>query len=96
MTPRDGKENQEINDIPMIEKRTQNDDPKEPNEVETRVCVETESTDEDHLIIDELKALMIRNETEEYLTFQESRSNEIERCNYESECSDKDVLKQMI
>ena len=33
------------------------------------MCVETEITDEERLIINELKALMINNETEEYLTF---------------------------
>ena len=33
------------------------------------VCVETNITDEERLIIDELKCLMIRNETEEYLLF---------------------------
>ena len=54
----------------MIEERIQNeDDPMEPNETEICVCVETEITDEEHLITDELIALMIRNETEEYLTF---------------------------
>ena len=34
-----------------------------------RVCVETKITDEERLITDELKALKIRNETEEYLPF---------------------------
>ena len=54
----------------MIEERIQNEnDPMEPNETEICVCVETEITDEEHLITDELIALMIRNETEEYLTF---------------------------
>ena len=54
----------------MIEERIQNEnDPVEPNETEICVCVETEITDEEHLITDELIALMIRNETEEYLTF---------------------------
>ena len=54
----------------MIEERIQNEnDPMEPNETEICVCVETEIKDEEHLIIDELIALMIRNETEEYLTF---------------------------
>ena len=32
-------------------------------------CVETEITDEERLMIDELKALIINNETEEYLPF---------------------------
>ena len=41
----------------------------EPSETEIRVRVETKITDEKRLIIDELKALMIRNETEEYLPF---------------------------
>ena len=54
----------------MIEERIQNEnDPVEPNETEICVCVETEITDEEHLITDKLIALMIRNETEEYLTF---------------------------
>ena len=54
----------------MIEERIQNEnEPVEPNETEICVCVETEITDEEHLITDELIALMIRNETEEYLTF---------------------------
>ena len=41
----------------------------EPNETEIRVRVETEITDEEHLIIDELKSLITRNETDEYLPF---------------------------
>ena len=41
----------------------------EPNETEIRVCVETEVTDKERLITDELKAWMIRNETDEYLPF---------------------------
>ena len=62
LTPRDGEENQEINDIPVTEERIQNDNsPMEPNE--TDICV----PDEENLITDELKTLMIRNETEEYL-----------------------------
>ena len=68
-TPRDGEENQEINDIPVIEERIRNENgPMEPIETEIRVRVETETTDEERLIIDELKALMIRNEAEEYLS----------------------------
>ena len=65
------KKNQEINDIPVIEEeRIQNESgPIEPSEIEIRVCAETKITDEEHLIIDELKALMIRNETEEYLPY---------------------------
>ena len=70
MTHRDGKENHEINDIPVIEERIRNEyGPMKPNETEIRARVETEITDEERLIIDELKALMIRNETEEYLPF---------------------------
>ena len=38
-------------------------------EREISVRVETKITDEERLIIDELKASMIRNETEEYLRF---------------------------
>ena len=41
----------------------------QPSETEIRVRVETKIADEEHLIIDELKALMIRNEAEEYLPF---------------------------
>ena len=54
----------------MIEERIQNESrPMEPSETEIRVRVETKIRDEKRLIIDELKALMIRNETEEYLPF---------------------------
>ena len=36
LTPRDGEENQEINDIPVIEERIQNRcDPMEPSEIDT-------------------------------------------------------------
>ena len=70
LTPRDSEENQEINDIPVIEERIRNENNRmERDETEIRVCVETEITDEERLIINELKALMINNETEEYLTF---------------------------
>ena len=41
----------------------------EPHETEIRLRVETEITDEECLITDELKVFMIRNETEEYLPF---------------------------
>ena len=34
-----------------------------------QICVETKIMDDERLIIDELKTLMIKNETEEYLTF---------------------------
>ena len=54
----------------MIEERIQNESrPMEPSETEIRVRVETKIRDEKRLIIDELKVLMIRNETEEYLPF---------------------------
>ena len=67
---RDGEENQEINDIPVIEERIQNESRlMEPSVTEICVRVETKITDEERLIIDELKSLMIRNETEEYLPF---------------------------
>ena len=70
MTPRDGAENQEINDTLMIGERIQKkNDPMEPNETDIRVRVETEITNEKPLIIDVLKALMIKNETEDYLLF---------------------------
>ena len=70
LTTRNCEENQEINDIPVIEERIQNKNGRmEPNETEIRICVETEITDDERLIINELKALMINNETEEYLTF---------------------------
>ena len=65
LTRRDGEENQEINDIPVIEERIPNESrPMEPSETEIGVRVETKITDEERLIMDELKAL-IRNETEE-------------------------------
>ena len=41
----------------------------EPSEIEIRIRVETNITDKERLIIDELKPLMIRNKTEEYLPF---------------------------
>ena len=65
LTRRDGEENQEINDIPVIEERIPNESgPMEPSETEIGVRVETKITDEERLIMDELKAL-IRNKTEE-------------------------------
>ena len=70
MTTRDGEENQKINDIPVIEERIQNESGRmEPSKTEIHVRVETKITNEEHLIIDELKDLIIRNETEEYLPF---------------------------
>ena len=70
MTPRDGAENQKVSDTPMIGERIQNkNDPMEPNKTDIRVRVETEITNEKPLIIDVLKALMIKNETEEYIPF---------------------------
>ena len=39
------------------------------NDTEICVHVATEITDEENLIIDELKALITKNETEEYLLF---------------------------
>ena len=70
LTPRDGEENQKINDIPVMEERIQNESGQmEPSETEIHVRVETKITHEEHLIIDELKALIIRNESEEYLSF---------------------------
>ena len=68
MTPIYGEENQEINDIPVIEERIQmKSSPLEPSETEIRVHVEIKITDEERLIIEELKDLMIRNEREEIL-----------------------------
>ena len=65
MTPRDGEENQEINDIPVTEERIRNENgPMEPTESEISVHLETEITDEERIIVDVLKALMIRNERE--------------------------------
>ena len=70
LTPSDDEEIQEINDITVIEERIQNEShPMEPSETEICVSVETKITDEERLIIDELKALVIRNKTEEYLPF---------------------------
>ena len=62
----------------MIEEKVQNESrPMEPSETEIRVRVETKITDEERLIIDELKALMTRNVS----IFQGSRSKEAESCN---------------
>ena len=73
MAPRHGEETQEINDIPVIEERIRNENgPVEPNETEIRVHVETEITDEEHLIIDELNAFMTRNERQECLPFKKA------------------------
>ena len=70
LTPIDGEENQEINNIHVIAERIQNESGSmEPSETEICVRVETKITDEERLIIDELKALIISNETEEYLPF---------------------------
>ena len=78
LTRRDGEKKKEINDIPVIEERVQNESrPMEPSETEIRVRVETKITDEERLIIDELKALMTRNVS----IFQGSRSKEAESCN---------------
>ena len=75
---RDGEENQEINDIPVIEERIQNESRlMEPSVTEICVRVETKITDEERLIIDELEALMIRNETEEYLPFKKVDQREL-------------------
>ena len=69
LTPRDAEENQEINDIPVIDERIQNENGSmEPNETKIYLRVETKIKDKECLIIDKLKALMIRNETEEYLS----------------------------
>ena len=46
----------------------------ETSETEISVRVETKITDEECLIIDELKALMRRNETEEYLETEEYKT----------------------
>ena len=47
LTPGDGEEIQEINDIPVIEERIQNESrPMEPSETEICVSVETKITDE--------------------------------------------------
>ena len=68
MTPIYGEENQAINDIPVIEESVQmKSSPMEPSETEIRVRVEIKITDEERLIIEELKDLMIRNEREEIL-----------------------------
>ena len=70
LTRRDGEENQQISKIPVVKERMQNEGcPMETSETEISVRVETKITDEERLIIDELKASMIRNETEEYLRF---------------------------
>ena len=75
----DGEENQEINDVPVTEEMIQNENgPIEPNETEIRVRVEAEITDEERLIIDMLKGLMIRDETEEYLHFKKVDQRKME------------------
>ena len=57
----------------MIEEKIRNEnDPMDLNQTEICVCVETEITDEERFIIDELKASMISNQTEEYLPFKEA------------------------
>ena len=70
LTLRNGEENQEINDIPVIEEKIQNENGlMEPNETEVRVYEETHFSDGERLFIDELKALMIRNEKDRYVPF---------------------------
>ena len=47
LTPIDGEENQEINHIPVIEERIQNErGPMEPSQTEICLCAETKVTDE--------------------------------------------------
>ena len=59
----------------LIEESTRNKNGRmERNETKIRECVETEITDKERLITDELKGLMINKD-------QKSRSKEIERCN---------------
>ena len=68
----------------MIEKIIWNQNgPMETSETEIRLHAETEKTDGEHLINDELKALMIRNETEEYLPFKKVDQRTLR----DSECS---------
>ena len=68
----------------MIEKITWNQNgPMETNETDICVHVETKKADGEHLINDELKALMIRNETEEYLPFKKVDQRTLR----DSECS---------
>ena len=70
LKPRDGDENQEFNEILVIEERIQKENGRiEPNETEIRACLEAKITGDGRIIIDKLKDLMIRNETEEYLPF---------------------------
>ena len=60
LRPRDDEESQEINDIPVIEEFIGNEyGPMELDETEIHVRVNTETADEEYLIIDELKALVI-------------------------------------
>ena len=59
LTLRDGEKIQEINNIPVIEDRIQNQsDPVDSSETEIRVHVKI--ADEERLIIDQLKVFMIR------------------------------------
>ena len=61
LIPRAAEKTQEINDISVIEERIQNESRlMEPSETETRLRVEIKITDQECLIIDELKALMIK------------------------------------
>ena len=62
-------------------------------EREIVVLVETEITDEEHLIINELKALMVRDETEEYLPFKKVDQRKLRD---EAKKVNADRLKQMI
>ena len=68
LTPRDGEEN----DIPVIEERIEN----ESGQIEPLVKI----IGEEHLILDELKALMIRNETEECLPFKKVDQRKLRKC----------------
>ena len=68
-----------MNDAPVAEERIQNENgPIESNETEIRVRVEAEITDEERLIIDMLKGLMIQDETEEYLHFKKVDQRKME------------------
>ena len=56
----------------MIDERINNEnDTMELNETVIQVCIATEITDEELLIVDKLKVLLKRDEKEEYLPFKE-------------------------
>ena len=66
LTPTVCEENQKINDKNRYKMKME---PKWSPMRQVCVFVETEITDEERIITDELKVFLIRNETEQYLLF---------------------------